>query len=249
MKIDLNSDLGESFGAYKLGMDRQILKFVSSVNIACGFHAGDPLVMDRTVEMALENKVKIGAHPGLPDLMGFGRRNMNISGDEAKNYVIYQVGALKAFVESRGGKLSHVKPHGALYNMAAKDRTLSEAIVKAVNSIDPNLVLFGLPGSETEKAAEEIGLEFRNEVFADRGYTDEGVLVPRSQPGAFVKGAEHCADRIAKMVQQGQVESVSGKIVKIKADTVCVHGDNDEALNFVRTLKERLENLGFTISA
>ncbi|SHJ20424.1 UPF0271 protein [Dethiosulfatibacter aminovorans DSM 17477] len=247
MIIDLNSDLGESFGAYNLGMDSEILKFVSSVNIACGFHAGDPMVMDKTVEMALENNVKMGAHPGMPDLMGFGRRNMNISGDEARNYVIYQVGALKAFVEARGGKLAHVKPHGALYNMAAKDKILSEAIVKAVKSIDPNLVLFGLPGSETAKAAVEIGLEFKNEVFADRGYTDEGVLVPRSQPGAFVKGAEYCADRIARMVQQGEVESVSGKIVKIKADTVCVHGDNDEALSFVKTLRQRLESLGFEI--
>lgn len=249
MIIDLNSDLGESFGVYKLGMDSEILKFVSSVNIACGFHAGDPMVMDRTVEMALENNVKIGAHPGLPDIMGFGRRNMNISGEEARNYVIYQVGALKAFVESRGGRLNHVKAHGALYNMAAKDAGLSEAIVKAVKSIDPDLILFGLPNSETEKAAIEAGLNFKNEVFADRGYTDEVVLVPRSQPGAFVKGADNCADRIARMVQQGEVESVSGKIVKIKADTVCVHGDNDEALNFVKTLKERLENLGFEISA
>lgn len=161
--------------------------------------------------------------------------------------MIYQVGALKAFVEARGGKLAHVKPHGALYNMAAKDKILSDAIVKAVKAIDPNLVLFGLPGSETEKAAEEMGLEFKNEVFADRGYTDEGVLVPRSQPGAFVEGAGHCADRIARMVQQGEVESVSGKIVKIKADTVCVHGDNDEALSFVKTLRQKLESLGFEI--
>ena len=249
MKIDLNSDLGESFGAYKLGMDSEILKFVSSVNIACGFHAGDPMVMDRTVEMALENNVKIGAHPGMPDLMGFGRRIMNITEEEARNYVIYQVGALKAFVESRGGKLNHVKAHGALYNMAAKDLKLSEAIVGAVKSIDPQLIIFGLPNSETEKAAVAAGLKFKNEVFADRGYTDEGVLVPRSQPGAFVKGAENCADRIAVMVQQGQVKSASGKIVQIKADTVCVHGDNDEALSFVKTLKERLENLGFIISA
>ena len=249
MKIDLNSDLGESFGAYKLGMDRQILKFVSSVNIACGFHAGDPMVMDRTVEMAMENNVKIGAHPGLPDIMGFGRRNMSISGQEAKNYVIYQVGALKAFVESRGGRLNHVKAHGALYNMAAKDEALSQAIVKAVKSIDPDLILFGLPNSETEKAAKAIGLSVKNEVFADRGYTDQGVLVPRSQPGAFVKGAENCADRIARMVELGQVESASGNIVKIKADTVCVHGDNDEALTFVMTLRQRLESIGFEISA
>jgi UPF0271 protein len=249
MKIDLNSDLGESFGAYKLGMDSEILKFVSSVNIACGFHAGDPMVMDRTVEMAMENNVKIGAHPGMPDLMGFGRRIMNITEEEARNYVIYQVGALKAFVESRGGKLNHVKPHGALYNMAAKDTKLSEAIVGAVKSIDPDLILFGLPNSETEKAAIAEGLNFRSEVFADRGYTDEGVLVARNQTGAFVKGAETCADRIAVMVEQGQVESVTGKIVQIKADTVCVHGDNAEALNFVKTLKERLENIGFIISA
>lgn len=249
MKIDINSDLGESFGAYKLGMDSEILKFVSSVNIACGFHAGDPMVMDRTVELAIDNNVKIGAHPGLPDLMGFGRRNMNISREEAKNYVIYQVGALKAFVESRGGRLNHVKAHGALYNMAAKDAILSEAIVGAVKSIDPELIIFGLPNSETEKAVVEMGLKFKNEVFADRGYTDEGVLVPRSQPGAFVKGADNCADRIARMVQQGEVESISGKIVKIKADTVCVHGDNEKALIFVKTLKERLESLGFEISA
>lgn len=247
MKIDLNSDLGESYGSYKLGMDSEILQYVSSVNIACGFHAGDPMVMDRTVEMSLKNNVKIGAHPGLPDLMGFGRRIMRITNEEARNYVIYQVGALKAFVESRGGRLNHVKPHGALYNMAAKDKGLSEAIVSAVKSIDPKLILFGLSNSEMEKAAVRNGLNFKNEVFADRGYTDEGMLVPRSEPQAFIKGPSNCADRIARMVQFGEVQSVNNNILKIKADTVCVHGDNKEALSFVKALRVRLETLGFEI--
>jgi len=247
MKIDLNSDLGESYGAYKVGMDGEILKYVSSVNIACGFHAGDPMVMDKTVEMAIANNVKIGAHPGLPDLMGFGRRIMNVSTEEVKNYMVYQVGALMAFVKKRGGTLNHVKPHGALYNMASKDKKLADAVVEAVKSIDENLILFGLPNSEVEKSALEHNINFKNEVFADRGYTDQGLLVPRSEPGAFVQGAENCAERIATMVNKKEVMSVNNNPVKILADTVCVHGDNLESLEFVKALKVKLENLGLKI--
>lgn len=247
MKIDLNSDLGESYGAYKVGMDGEILKYVSSVNIACGFHAGDPMVMDKTVEMAVANNVKIGAHPGLPDLMGFGRRIMNVSTEEVKNYMVYQVGALMAFVKKRGGTLNHVKPHGALYNMASKDKKLADAVVEAVKSIDENLILFGLPNSEVEKSALEHNINFKNEVFADRGYTDQGLLVPRSEPGAFVQGAKNCAERIATMVNKKEVMSVNNNPVKITADTVCVHGDNLKSLEFVKALKVKLENLGFKI--
>jgi len=247
MKIDLNSDLGESYGAYKVGMDGEILKYVSSVNIACGFHAGDPMVMDKTVEIAIANNVKIGAHPGLPDLMGFGRRIMNVSTEEVKNYMVYQVGALMAFVKKRGGTLNHVKPHGALYNMASKDKKLADAVVEAVKSIDENLILFGLPNSEVEKSALEHNIKFKNEVFADRGYTDQGLLVPRNEPGAFVEGAKNCAERIATMVNKKEVMSVNNNPVRITADTVCVHGDNLKSLEFVKALKLKLENIGFKI--
>lgn len=247
MIIDLNSDLGESFGVYNLGLDSELLKYVSSVNIACGFHAGDPMVMSKTVEMALENKVNIGAHPGFPDLLGFGRRNMQISEDEVKNYILYQVGALKAFIDSQGGRLNHVKPHGALYNMAAKDYNLSLSIAKAIKLLDPELIFYGLSNSQMQNASNDINLKFKSEVFADRSYSDDGLLVSRDNPGAFIIGADNCAERIGKMIKFGEVLSINNKIVNIKADTVCVHGDNKESLLFVKALKFKLESLGLTI--
>lgn len=177
-RIDLNCDLGESYGAYKLGVDEEMLGRITSANVACGFHAGDPGVMRRTVQMALKHGVAVGAHPGLPDLIGFGRRNMDISPREAYDMVVYQIGALAAFVQSEGGRMQHVKPHGALYNMAAKSKELSEAIAEAVYKVDPELILFGLSGSELVRAGERIGLKTANEVFSDRTYQQDGSLTP-----------------------------------------------------------------------
>jgi 5-oxoprolinase (ATP-hydrolysing) subunit A len=240
-KIDLNSDIGESFGPYLLGMDEDVLKYVSSVNIACGWHAGDPMVMKKTVELAVKLGVKIGAHPGLPDLMGFGRRVMAVTPEEAKAYVIYQVGALKAFVEAAGSQLQHVKPHGALYNMAAKDPKLSRAIAEAVKSVDDNLVLVGLSGSCLVTAAEEIGLRAAREVFADRAYSRDGSLVPRNEPGSMIEDEALALTRVIGMIKVGQVTPLTGEDIKIQADTICVHGDNLKALEFLRKIRTGLE--------
>ena len=188
--VDLNSDLGESFGNYTIGMDREILKYVSSANVACGWHAGDPMVMAETVAMAREYKTAVGAHPGFPDLMGFGRRNMNVTPEEAKAYVKYQLGALMAFTGSLGMKIQHVKPHGALYNMAAVDEKLARAMCEAVYEVDKDIIFMGLAGSWMVKAAEETGLKAASEVFADRAYNDDGTLVSRKLPGAVIKDEE-----------------------------------------------------------
>ena len=184
--VDLNSDLGESFGAYKIGLDEEVLKYVSSANIACGWHAGDPIVMRKTVEAAYKNSVGIGAHPGFFDIMGFGRRNMTISPDEMKQYTIYQLGALYGFVKAAGAKMQHVKPHGAMYNMAAKDGKLARAIIEGIWEVDRDLIVLGLAGSEMVNAAVEKGLKAANEVFADRAYNSDGTLVARSLPGSMI---------------------------------------------------------------
>ena len=238
--IDLNCDLGESFGAYKLGRDEEMLEHVSSVNIACGFHAGDPVVMGKTVKLALEKGIAIGAHPGFPDLMGFGRRNMTITLEEARCYMIYQVGALKAFVEAEGGRLVHVKPHGALYNMAAKDYKLARALAEAVYAIDQELYFVGLSGSEMIRAAEDIGLRPLSEVFADRGYNSDGSLVDRRLEGAMIEDEAMCVKRVIGMATEGAVLSIDGKEFQIKADTVCLHGDGPKAVEFARGLRLKL---------
>lgn len=247
-KVDLNADLGESFGAYKIGMDSEVLRFITSANVACGFHAGDPLVMQKTVALAAENGTAVGAHPGFPDLMGFGRRNMNISPDEAYAYIKYQVGALLAFTKSAGIKLQHVKPHGAFYNMAAKDMKLAEAICRGIYDVDPGLIMLGLANSCHITAAEKIGLRAASEVFADRGYMDDGTLVPRSQPGAMVHDKKEAIARTVKMVKEGCVETISGKIIPIKADSICVHGDNPDAVGFVKEIREKLTQEGVNVT-
>ena len=239
-KVDLNADLGESFGAYTIGMDAEVLEFITSANVACGFHAGDPVVKQKTVEMAVKANTAVGAHPGFPDLQGFGRRNMVISPEEAKAYIKYQVGALNAFAAGCGIRLQHVKPHGAFYNMAAKDCKLAEAICQGIYEVDQDLILLGLAGSEHIKAAEKIGLRSASEVFADRGYTDDGTLVPRKLPGAMIHDRKLAIDRTVRMVKEGVVETVSGNLIPIKADSICVHGDNPDALGFVKEIKERL---------
>lgn len=247
-KVDLNCDLGESFGSYKIGGDEKIIPLISSANIACGFHAGDPVIMKKTVETAEKNGIGIGAHPGFPDLMGFGRREMKISYEEAKAYVIYQLGALSAFCTSRGIKMQHVKPHGALYNMAAKDYRLSEAICGAVAEFDSSLIILGLSGSMTLKAAEDMGLRYASEVFADRAYEEDGSLVARTKEGSMIEDENEAVNRVVRMVKEQKVAAVTGKDIPIKADSICVHGDGEKALIFVRKIRERLEKENIIIT-
>lgn len=248
-RVDLNCDLGESFGAYKIGSDEAILEYVTSANIACGFHAGDPGVMRKTVKLALANQVAIGAHPGLPDLIGFGRRNMSITPQEAYEMVVYQIGALAGFVKAEGGSMQHVKPHGALYNMAAKNKALSESIAQAVYDVNPELILFGLSGSELVGAGERLGLKTANEVFADRTYQSDGALTPRTQPNAMVTDHQQAINQVVKMVKEQLVTAQSGNEVAIKADTVCIHGDGAHALEFAKKIHEFLTNSGVAVQA
>lgn len=243
--VDLNCDLGESFGRYTLGLDEEVLPSVSSANIACGFHASDPVTMEKTVSLALKHDVAIGAHPGLPDLVGFGRRAMAITPQEAKALVQYQVGAIKAFTKEN--QLHHVKPHGALYNMAAKDIELARAICEAVKNVDPGLVLYGLAGSELIRAAKEVGLPYAQEVFADRNLEDDGTLTPRSEPHAVITDEDKAVERVIRMVKQKEIESVNGKRITIEPDTICVHGDNPHAVAFTQKIRQALEEYGIKV--
>ena len=245
--VDLNSDLGESFGAYKIGADDQIIPLVSSVNIACGWHAGDPLVMRKAVALAKENGVSIGAHPGFPDLMGFGRRNMNVTPAEVKAYIQYQVGALSAFCKAEGVKLHHVKPHGAMYNMAAADSKLARAVAEAIAEIDDSIVLLALSGSEMLLAADAIGLPCASEVFADRNYEEDGSLRARSKPDSIIHDEAECAARVLRMVTEGKVKAITGKDIELRADSICVHGDTPEALLFVQRIRDTLQSGGVAI--
>ncbi|NRD76352.1 LamB/YcsF family protein [Bacillus sp. BRMEA1] len=240
MIIDLNCDLGESFGAFKIGNDQEILQYISSANIACGYHAGDHNVMFETVRMAKKYGVGIGAHPGLPDLAGFGRREMKLTPREVYHLVIYQMGALAAVCKACDTRLSHVKPHGALYNMAAKDPEIAKAVAKAVVSFDSSLVLYGLAGSESIKAGKEIGLRVAEETFADRSYQPDGTLTPRKDKNAMIQDPTLAVNRVIRMIKEGKVEAVDGTNVVIQSDTICVHGDEPEACVFVIQLKEAL---------
>ena len=244
--VDLNCDLGESFGAYNLGNDAAILPFVSSVNIACGFHAGDPAVMKKTVNLALQHEVAIGAHPGLSDLVGFGRREMAVTPEEAYDMVVYQVGALSGFVKAAGGILHHVKPHGALYNMAAVNLPLAQAIAEAVYKIHPEALLYGLAGSALIQAGQNTGLQTANEVFADRTYQPNGTLTPRRHPNALITNEQDAIDQVVQMVKAGTVRAQDNSLVPIQADTVCIHGDGAHAVAFARQINETLqqENIG-----
>jgi UPF0271 protein len=248
-RIDLNCDMGESFGAYAMGNDLAILDFVNSANIACGFHAGDPPTIHKTVKAALDRNVAVGAHPGLPDLQGFGRRTMAISAAEAYDIVIYQVGAVAAFAQAFGGKLTHVKAHGALYNMAAKDRKLADALAKAVRDYDRNLIFYALAGSAMIEAAEAIGLTAAGEVFADRTYQDDGSLTPRSQPNAMIEDEDASIAQVKRMVTEGIVRSVNGKDVRVRADTLCIHGDQPHALAFAKRIRAELARAGVDVKA
>ena len=240
-RIDLNCDLGESFGAYTIGMDDKVIPLISSCNIACGYHASDPEVMQKTIRMAKEAGIGIGAHPGFPDLMGFGRRNMNVSPAQAGAYVTYQLGALYAFAKSAGVRLQHVKPHGALYNMAGKDYSLALAIARAVQAFDPELILMGLSGSESVKAAEDIGLKAAREVFADRAYMPDGSLMPRTMEGAVIHDEALAIRRVVRMIKEHKVTACDGTDIEIVPDSICVHGDNEKALTFVTQIRAALE--------
>lgn len=246
-KIDLNCDMGESFGAYKLGFDEEMIKHVSSANIACGFHAGDPVVMQRTIRLAKTYGVKVGAHPSYPDLLGFGRRNMAVAATDVKGYLIYQIGALQAFARVEGLELQHVKPHGALYNMAVKDPKLAQAIAEAVRSLDKGLILVVLAGSAWVNIAKEQGLRVASEAFADRAYSADGSLVPRSQPGAVIKDKKEMAERVIGMIEEGRVKAITGEDVTIKADTICLHGDTPGALELAIHLRSALGDRGIKV--
>ena len=246
-KVDLNCDMGESFGIFKIGMDEQILPFITSANIACGFHAGDPSIMRKTVQLSLKHNVAIGAHPGLPDLQGFGRRPMEVSAQEVYDMVLYQVGALIAITKCEGGDVRHVKPHGALYNMAAKDQSLAEAIAQAISKLDSKLILYGLAGSELVSAGERFGLQVAQEVFSDRTYQSDGSLTSRRLPEALITDDEKARQQVIRMVKEGMVTSVQGKEIPIVADTICIHGDGVKALSFSKILRRDLEMYGIDV--
>ena len=247
--IDLNCDLGESFGTYKLGLDEEVIPFVTSANIACGYHAGDPLVMAKTVALCRRYGVHAGAHPGFPDLAGFGRRNMVCSPAEGKAYVQYQIGALSAFCKAEGIPLFHVKPHGALYNMAGKDYALARALCEGIAAVDPELTLLALSGSEMVRAAKDVGIACACEVFADRAYMPDGSLVPRGRPDAMIEDEVLAISRVVRMAKEKKVTAVDGSDIEITADSVCVHGDGPKALVFVQKIREALTEAGVTIRA
>ena len=237
MKIDLNCDIGESFGQYKLGDDESVMPFITSANIACGFHAGDPLVMQKTIRLAKKYGVAIGVHPSWPDLQGFGRREMNLSADEVEAFVLYQIGALAAFAKPENVELCHVKPYGALYNQAAKDKTLADAIARAVKSFDKNLILVGLAGSALIRSGLDLGLHVANEAFPDRRYNSDGTLASRKQPNAILESPEEVAAHAIALVKEGI--DFSGK--RVKVDTLCLHGDNIHAAENAKLVRVALE--------
>jgi 5-oxoprolinase (ATP-hydrolysing) subunit A len=238
--MDINSDMGEGFGAWDMGNDALLLDYITSTNIACGWHAGDPARMKKLVELATAKKVHIGAHPGLPDLVGFGRREMAISEQDAYNYVLYQAGALQAFINAAGNRLHHVKPHGALYNQAAKDMKLARGIARAVKDLGGNVILYGLAGSYLIDAAKELNVPVWQEVFADRKYTKEGFLVPRTQVGAVIEDESEALKQVMSMAKEGKVIAIDSSEIKIQADTLCIHGDNPHAVEFAKKIKAAL---------
>lgn len=245
--IDINADIGESFGVYDLGMDEEIIKYISSANIACGFHAGDPDVMNKTVDLAIANQVGIGAHPSFPDLQGFGRREMNFEPAEIKNLITYQLGALDAFARSRNSRLQHVKPHGALYNMAASNYEIARTIAQAIKEFDQNLILLAMSGSEMYKAGQELNLRVAGEAFADRAYDQDGLLVSRKIKGAVLENPEEIQKRAIRMIKEGEVETIEGEIINIQPDTICVHGDNPKAIEIVKNLVSALKSADIKI--
>lgn len=245
--IDLNSDLGESFGAWTMGNDTAVLQFVSSANVACGFHAGDPVVMQKTVKVAKEKGVAIGAHPGYPDLLGFGRRNMDVTPEEAYAYTLYQIGAIQAACHAVGVKLQHVKAHGALYNQAAKNHSLAVAIAQAVKDAGENLILLGLANSEFDKAAAEVGVPYAAEAFADRAYQADGTLVPRKVSGSMIHDIDLAVARMVRLVKEGKIETIDGKVIDLNPQSICLHGDSPKAVEMATQVRKGLESAGIRI--
>ena len=244
-RIDFNCDMGESFGSYKMGYDEEVIKYISSANIACGFHAGDPAWMRKTVSLAEEYGVAVGAHPSFPDLQGFGRRNMVVSPEEAKNDVLYQIGALTAFTGKK--RLQHVKPHGAMYNMAADGGPLARAICEAVLEVDPEMILVVLAGTPWADVAKEMGVRVAQEAFADRALNADGTLVPRSRPGSVIHDTDHVVERSIRMVVEGKATAITGEEIEVQADTFCLHGDTPGAKELAAALKSGVEAAGVEI--
>jgi UPF0271 protein len=246
--IDLNCDMGESYGAWTMGADAEVMPFISSANIACGFHGGDPATIRRTVRLAVEHGVAIGAHPSLPDLQGFGRRAMRISPQDMYDLVLYQAGAVEAFARAAGAKLHHVKCHGALYNMAANDEALSEAMARAARDLG-GVMLYALSNSKMMENAKRLGVPVAGEVFADRGYADDGTLAPRDRPGGMIEDAGEAVARALAMIERGYVVALSGKRVPVSADTLCLHGDQPGAVTFAKAIRKAFADNGIAVAA
>jgi 5-oxoprolinase (ATP-hydrolysing) subunit A len=249
LTLDLNCDMGESFGAWKMGNDHAIMPYVTSANIACGYHGGDAGVMRETVACALEHGVAIGAHPGLPDLQGFGRRLMQLTEQEAYDIVVAQIGTLSGVAASQGTRLNHVKAHGMLYNMAVKNETLARGIARAVHDVDKTLIFFGLPGSELLKQGQALGLKTASEVFGDRSYQADGSLTPRNKPGAMITDANEAISQVLRMVKDGVVIAQDDSPVQVKADTLCLHGDQPDAVEFAKAIRLALRDAGIAVQA
>lgn len=249
MIIDLNCDMGEGFGPWPMGNDADLMQYITSANIACGFHAGDPAIMRRTVRLALKYHVAIGAHPGFPDLQGFGRREIHMSPGDVFVMTLYQIGALQAIARAEGGALHHVKPHGALYNMAAQDKKLADAIARATQQAGTDLVLYGLSGSALIEAGKAIGLRTASEVFADRSYQDDGSLTPRSQPDALIEDTGKAVGQAMQMVRQQSVASINGKLISLTSETICLHGDGAHAVEFASAIQAAFREKGIEMKA
>ena len=249
MRVDLNSDVGESFGAYTIGQDPILLTHITSANVACGFHAGDPGVMRATVAMSKQHGVAVGAHPGFPDLVGFGRRELQASPREVEDFVVYQIGALAALAAAQGVRLQHVKPHGALFNMAVHDGALADAIARGTAAVDRSLILFGLPGSELIAAGRRAGLRTASEVFADRAYERDGTLVSRRKPGAVIHDPTAVVERVVRMATDRTVEAVDGSVIQLELDTICVHGDTPGAADLASRIRQALTAAGVEVRA
>lgn len=247
--IDLNSDLGEGFGAYRSFESEEIYEVITSANVACGYHAGDPMIMDKSIKLCQKNNVGIGAHPGFPDILGFGRREMKVTGDEAANYSLYQLGALSGFAKALGSNVSHFKLHGAFYNMVMKDYELSKSIIKKIKAFDKNIIFLGLCNSKFIEACKDENVRFANEVFVDRAYSNNGQLVPRSMKGAVISDENLALEQIKRIVLYGEVKTIEGNIIKLDADSICVHGDNEKAMVFAQSVRNSLEGEGITFAS
>ena len=247
--VDINCDMGESYGAWKMGEDAAVMPYITSANVACGFHGGDPGTIRATVKLALEHGVAIGAHPSLPDLQGFGRRVMKISPQDMYDLVLYQAGAVEAFVRAAGARLHHVKCHGALYNMAANDAGLAEAMARAVKDLGGGLMLYALSNSLMMNTAKKLGIRVAGEVFADRGYADDGTLAPRGSPGAMIEDATLAAQRAVSMVEDGYVTALSGVRVPVSPDTLCLHGDQPGAVAFAKAIRKAFSEHGIAVAS